>query len=269
MKATYARPPGRTFGLRRGLILLVPPMAGLFLSALLVLADNPARYIDYDEPPRPLEMTRPNYPSEAFSKKVEGTVEIEFVVDETGRPTDLRVVKSIPGLDEAALACVKKWRFKPAQKEGKPVKSTALAPVTFRITKKDEPEATVLPEVAVQPELERLSRAWTDAWLAKDAAVIEALMAPEYTYIGPNGRIQDRERILAVVRSPTYRLDRTTRSEVRIVRFKDSAVILSRSQSAGSYEGQAFTEDHRCSSVWVLREGTWRLAWEHSSAIAP
>ena len=121
----------------------------------------------------------------------------------------------------------------------------------------------------MQPEIEQLGRAWTDAWLAKDAAAIEALMAPEYTYIGPNGRIQDRERILAVVRSPTYRLDRTTRSEVRIVRFKDSAVVLSRAQSAGSYEGQSFTEDHRCSSVWVLREGTWRLAWEHSSAIAP
>jgi len=53
------------------------------------------------------------------------------------------------------------------------------------------------------------------------------------------------------------------------VRFEDSAIILRRSQSSGSYDGQAFTEDHRCSSVWLRRRGAWQLAWEHCSQIAP
>jgi len=118
-------------------------------------------------------------------------------------------------------------------------------------------------------ELERLNQAWLEAWLAKDAAAIEAMMAPEYVYIAPNGRVMDRERILAIVRSPTYRLDRATGSEVHITRFEDSAIILRRSQSSGSYDGQAFTEDHRCSSVWLRRRGAWQLAWEHCSQIAP
>ena len=97
-------------------------------------ADTVARYFDYDEPPRILKQAKPTYPAEPFYDKVEGTVEIEFVIDEKGRVIDLAVVKSVPGLDKAALECVKKWNFKPAQKQGKPVKATALAPVTFRIT---------------------------------------------------------------------------------------------------------------------------------------
>ena len=121
----------------------------------------------------------------------------------------------------------------------------------------------------MQPELERLNHAWINAWLAKDVAAIEALMAPEYTYIAPNGQVLDRERILAIVRSRGYRLDRATGSEVHITRFKDSAILLRRSQASGSYDGQAFTEDHRCSSVWLRRRGAWRLAWEHCSPIAP
>ena len=41
------------------------------------------------------------------------------------------------------------------------------------------------------PELERLNQAWLEAWLAKDGAAIEAMMAPEYTYIAPNGQVLD------------------------------------------------------------------------------
>jgi hypothetical protein len=121
----------------------------------------------------------------------------------------------------------------------------------------------------VQPELEHLTHAWIKAWLAKDVAAIEARMAPEYTYVGPNGQVLDRERILAIVRSPGYRLDRATSSEIHITRFKDSAILLRRSQASGSFDGQGFTEDHRCSSVWLHRRGAWKLAWEHCSPIAP
>ena len=124
-------------------------------------------------------------------------------------------------------------------------------------------------EASVPAELERVNRAWIDAWLAKDAAAIEALMAPEYTYVAPNGQVLDRDRILGIVRASSYRLDRATSSEVRITRLEGSAIVLRRMQSAGSYDGQAFTDDHRCSSVWLLRRGAWQLAWEHCSPIAP
>jgi uncharacterized protein (TIGR02246 family) len=122
---------------------------------------------------------------------------------------------------------------------------------------------------SAKPEIERLNQAWLDAWLTKDAAAIQAMMAPEYTYIAPNGQVMDRDRILAIVRSPSYRLDRAKGSEVHVTRFKDSAIVLRRSQSSGSYDGQAFTEDHRCTSVWLRRRKAWRLAWEHCSPIAP
>jgi len=37
----------------------------------------------------------------------------------------------VPGLDEAALECVGKWRFKPARKNGKPVPTVVRARVEF------------------------------------------------------------------------------------------------------------------------------------------
>ena len=66
-------------------------------------------------------------------KKIEGTVEVEILIDSTGRVAKARVVRSIPALDAAALQTVMQWVFSPAIKNGRPVATVASAPVTFRI----------------------------------------------------------------------------------------------------------------------------------------
>jgi len=95
--------------------------------------------IDYDVPPKPLSITRPIYPPMALEEGVEGTVLLELVIDKSGRVGSAKVLKSIPELDQAALECVRKWRFKPATKAGRPVGTVAQAPVTFR---RDVPKDT-------------------------------------------------------------------------------------------------------------------------------
>ncbi len=88
---------------------------------------------DYDAPPRPLKLTRPIYPQDAFVKKIEGTVVVEILIDANGRVVRARVLQSIPALDTAALQTVQQWMFQPAVKHGRPVATVAQAPVTFRI----------------------------------------------------------------------------------------------------------------------------------------
>jgi protein TonB len=89
--------------------------------------------LDYDQPPRPIKITRPQYPQEAFVKKIEGTVVVEILIDINGKVANARVIQSIPALDSAAIATVKQWVFQPAVKRGRPVATIATAPVGFRI----------------------------------------------------------------------------------------------------------------------------------------
>ena len=91
---------------------------------------------DHDRPPVPIRITQPRYPPSAFQKGISGTVEVEILIDTTGRVAKARVVKSIPELDAAALECVYAWVFRPAQKAGQPVSTVASAPVTFKILDK-------------------------------------------------------------------------------------------------------------------------------------
>jgi protein TonB len=89
--------------------------------------------MDYDSPPRPVKLTKPVYPQEAFVKKIEGQVTVEILIDSSGRVVRARVIQSVPMLDAAAIQCVYQWIFQPAVKRGRPVPTIAQAPVTFRI----------------------------------------------------------------------------------------------------------------------------------------
>jgi protein TonB len=89
--------------------------------------------LDYDSPPKPVKITRPQYPQEAFVKKIEGTVLVEIMIDSSGRVVRARILQSVPMLDAAAIQTVYQWVFQPAVKRGRPVATIAQAPVSFRI----------------------------------------------------------------------------------------------------------------------------------------
>src|SRR5581483_8597496 len=81
-------------------------------------------------------------------------------------------------------------------------------------------------ERPMSSELHGLSERWFQAWLDKDAATVERLAAEDYVYVAPTGLTLDRQAILAIIRSPSYRLDHGTRSEVEVRALgRDAAVV--------------------------------------------
>lgn len=118
------------------------------------------------------------------------------------------------------------------------------------------------------PDVRAVCQRWFQAWLEKDAATVEQLAGDDYTYVAPDGSTRDRSAILAIIRSPRYRLERGTRTEV-VVRAlgADAALERHRYQGAGSFEGKPFTDDQRCVMVWERRDGAWRLVMEQCSNV--
>ena len=112
-------------------------------------------------------------------------------------------------------------------------------------------------------EVQGLSESWFQAWLDKDAVTVERLMAEDYLYIAPSGAVLDRQAIMAIIRSPSYRLEQGKRSEV-VVRAlgPEAAVERHRYQGNGSFEGTAFTDDQRGVMIWEKQAGAWRLVFE-------
>jgi len=63
--------------------------------------------------PQVIKEVKPVYTIEALKAGVEGLVEMKVTIDTDGRVSDARVVRSVPMLDESALAAVRQWEFTP------------------------------------------------------------------------------------------------------------------------------------------------------------
>lgn len=115
-------------------------------------------------------------------------------------------------------------------------------------------------------DLEHLNETWNRAWLEKDVTLVEKLMADDYIYIPPNGNLLDRKAILNIIKSPSYRLDNSTRTPVVIKPVRpDAAVVVFHSQAAGTFEGKSFKDDHKCTMLCVRRGSEWQVLLEECS----
>jgi TonB family protein len=84
--------------------------------------------------PRAIYDPDPEYSDEARKAKYQGTVILWVVIGADGLPKDIRVSRSLGmGLDEKAMQAVRKWRFEPAMKDGRPVAVQLNIEVTFRL----------------------------------------------------------------------------------------------------------------------------------------
>jgi protein TonB len=87
---------------------------------------------DLDQKPRAIYQPSPTYPSELQGKRVEGTVYVIFIIDTNGRVTNAKVQKSThQAFERPALTAVKKWKFDPGKRGGKPVQFRMRVPITF------------------------------------------------------------------------------------------------------------------------------------------
>ena len=97
--------------------------------------DTPAfgEYVYVEEMPEAVKKVQPEYPDLARQANMEGTVIVQALVGKDGKVRDTKVVKSVSVLDDAAVAAVKQWVFKPALSNNKPVAVWVAVPVKFTL----------------------------------------------------------------------------------------------------------------------------------------
>ena len=90
-------------------------------------------YVYVEELPEAITKVTPDYPDIAREAGVDGVVLVQALVGKDGKVKDVRVVKPIPMLNDAAIAAIKQWVFKPALSNNKPVAVWVAVPVRFKL----------------------------------------------------------------------------------------------------------------------------------------
>jgi protein TonB len=73
----------------------------------------------------------PEYPALAKQLKISGAVELDVVIAENGTVEAVTPISGNPVLTKPAAEALKKWKFKPFQEDGAPVKAQAAVKINF------------------------------------------------------------------------------------------------------------------------------------------
>ncbi|HEV7668207.1 MAG TPA: TonB family protein [Thermoanaerobaculia bacterium] len=111
------------------------PSRGSEIPGPGVVSDQPYKLTGAIARPVLVSRVEPIYPEVARRTHQGGTVILQTVIDESGRVTNVTVVKGLGfGLQQAAIDAVSKWRFQPATMNGRAVKVFFNLTVQFSLS---------------------------------------------------------------------------------------------------------------------------------------
>jgi TonB family protein len=129
-------------------------VCGFVLAGATWLDAQPAAPLQVDFADAILrDWVQPEYPETARQAKLEGKVDVEFVVEPDGRVSRATVKDSTDErFNASALAAVARWVFGPALAEGKPVASGMKVPVVFKLEQLRQKKVPLQPLLEWMPE---------------------------------------------------------------------------------------------------------------------
>jgi protein TonB len=96
--------------------------------------DEPLRVGGDVKAPQLVNKVEPSYPEAARKARMEGVVILEAIITASGNVEDVKVLKSVnPLLDAAATRAVSQWRYRPATLNGRAVRVYLTVTVTFNL----------------------------------------------------------------------------------------------------------------------------------------
>jgi TonB family protein len=104
-------------------------------------AEGAVKVTDAIPPPKLIKKMNPVYPEAARQAGVEGVVILEARIDVEGRVKNVRILRSVPLLDQAAIDAVRQWVYTPMIIDGQPKEAIFTITVRFNLNGKGKKDA--------------------------------------------------------------------------------------------------------------------------------
>ena len=130
---------------------------------------------------------------------------------------------------------------------------TILLVSPFSVIGQSKTRASASPQTTEQ-ELRALILLWDEAEKRNDAAAIDKLLAPEFSFLGGSTR---QEYLKTVVPDPTFKYSSTI-EDLKIEIFGDSALVTARESAKGTMGNKVAEGTILILTVWLRRSARWQ-----------
>jgi len=104
-----------------------------------------------------------------------------------------------------------------------------------------------------------LEEAWVSALETENRAALERIVAPDFTFIDPDGALLDRAAYLADRANNPAEIHSFEASEMLVRVFGDTALVAGLSTIDESLAGKRYKYQLRWKEMWVKRAGSWQV----------
>ena len=114
----------------------------------------------------------------------------------------------------------------------------------------------------------QLEREWDEAFLRKDVAFVENVLAEEYMATYGDGTRVDRAQELEMVATVSQQIESSRVDDFTVNLYGDTAVVWFTQHLVGPSHGRTLELTHRYMDVFVWRDGRWLCVASQSTRVA-
>ena len=121
-----------------------------------------------------------------------------------------------------------------------------------------------------EEEVRRLERQWLDAYEQNDAEAMERIVADDFIITFPNGAMQDKPQLMAMVKTPRRPSQPTMKfhtEDVRSRAYGETVILIGKVITEYERGGKKVREQSRYTDTYVRRNGRWQVVASHLSNV--
>lgn len=121
---------------------------------------------------------------------------------------------------------------------------------------------------SAEREIRQLHAQLIQGYMHNDAALLDRVLADEYTFIDDSGRFLTKPHIIESFRSGDHHVFSYDISEEKVRIYANAAIMTYRYVSKESYKGQVESGDDRITRVFAKKNGRWQIVAGHETRIS-
>jgi ketosteroid isomerase-like protein len=117
---------------------------------------------------------------------------------------------------------------------------------------------TQAPANRVQEQLKRLEEEWATAFVKRDAAALNRILADDYYIIDPNGSVGDKASTIRDMTSGEFAFESIKYDDLKVRVYGSFAIVTGGEVVTVKEGGKSNTSAFRFTDVFALRRGRWQ-----------
>src|SRR5271166_4536519 len=114
-------------------------------------------------------------------------------------------------------------------------------------------------------QLVALEHLWNEAQVNRDSSAHANMIGDKFVNTEWDGETSERGKFLADIADPRFRVNALNIQDVKVVLYKDTAVVTGVYHTKGSYQGKPYEHAGRFTDTWVLESAKWECVASHTS----